>query len=298
MQLLRPDQAAFLVYYGKCADEPADVRLLQLAARLETHELIETTVSVKSSTAARQATRRLHAEHHETTLDSGRVGFALAIPSGASPDFSTSGVKLQWSLRLSFLILPPRTEDTGGTGLPGPMQRTPSHSRNASTAFRSPQQRSGTNSNALSPSTPRKGHGKSLSFAAFGGNSSPSTPVPVISTGQAHHLLPVPPAYAEQQYTSYRAIPDLSFVPTLFSTPEALAAQDNLAGLTSSPALGSAEDDKRPQHGRTRSGAGIASMEEKVVLMPSKIETVEINIPLRVYPSATPFRAPIATFNV
>lgn len=38
----------------------------------------------------RQLTRRLHAEHHETTLDSGRAGFALAIPSGATPDFATS----------------------------------------------------------------------------------------------------------------------------------------------------------------------------------------------------------------
>lgn len=39
----------------------------------------------------KQLTRRLHAEHHETTLDSGRAGFALAIPSGATPDFATSG---------------------------------------------------------------------------------------------------------------------------------------------------------------------------------------------------------------
>lgn len=37
---------------------------------------------------------------------------------------------------------------------------------------------------------------------------------------------------------------------------------------------------------------------EAVVLMPTKIETVEISIPLRVYPSATPFRSPVATFNV
>jgi hypothetical protein len=47
-------------------------------------------VSIKTATQVRALTRRLHAEHHETTLDSGRVSFAMAIPSGATPDFATS----------------------------------------------------------------------------------------------------------------------------------------------------------------------------------------------------------------
>ena len=51
--------------------------------------------------------------------------------------------------------------------------------------------------------------------------------------------------------------------------------------------------------GEGRRGAGLKNtVEEAVVLMPTKIETVEISIPLRVYPSATPFRSPASTFMV
>lgn len=140
-------------------------------------------------------------------------------------------------------------------------------------------------SSALSPSAgTRPQHNKSKSFA-FIGSSSPTTPVPVDSGGSHHHLLPVPSVTPDQQYTSYRAVPDLSFVPTLFQTPDAQEP-----GQLASPALGV------PAGGKT--GTGAAKREEAVVLMPAKIETVEIAVPLRVYPSATPFRAPVSSFRV
>ena len=41
----------------------------------------------------------------ESVLDKGRAGFSLSIPSGASPEFVTSGVKLNWLVRLSFLTV-------------------------------------------------------------------------------------------------------------------------------------------------------------------------------------------------
>ncbi|KWU45900.1 hypothetical protein RHOSPDRAFT_6340, partial [Rhodotorula sp. JG-1b] len=69
-------------------------RVLRVSARLETHELVETSIATMPAPKMRQITRRLHAEHHEMVLDSERIGFALAIPSGATPDFGTSGVKL------------------------------------------------------------------------------------------------------------------------------------------------------------------------------------------------------------
>lgn len=81
-------------------------------------------------------TKRVHSEHHESSLDLGRANFALAIPSGSTPDFVTSGgeresesaevskrllievvlildllhfsdpsVKLNWTVRLSFLTV-------------------------------------------------------------------------------------------------------------------------------------------------------------------------------------------------
>lgn len=94
-----------------------------------------------------------------------------------------------------------------------------------------------------------------------------------VETG-SHHLLPVAAVSPEQQYTSYRAVPDLAFLPTLFQSAEA-QKQHAAAG---SPTL--------------------AKAEEAVVLMPTKIETVEIAIPLRVFPSATPYRSPMSIFRI
>lgn len=280
-----------------------DLDFSQLAARLETHELIETTASIKPANQVRQLTRRLHAEHHETTLDSGRAGFALAIPSGATPDFATSGggstkmsaskdgelpnvltlalafaVKLQWSLRVSLLILPPQ-QPRSIPGMSGGYSQHQSHRTGSSTPATSPLALSSASSSSSSLPLPSPSHARSKSLAFFG-SSQRNTPVPV-ETG-THHLLPLPSVHPHQQYTSYRAVPDLSFIPTLFQSPEAQAASEKL-GLA-------AEDRDIDVH---QSGQG-----ETVVLMPTKIETVEVNIPLRVYPSATPFRPHVSTFAV
>ena len=227
-------------------------RVLRLAARLETHELIETSVSTKSAGQVRALTRRAHAEHHEVTLDSARVGLALAIPSAATPDFATSGVKLQWSVRLSFLVMPPPPAP------PPPAVAVASsvgHARAPSSA------------SALRPSRPSH-HGRSKSFGSFGGSSAQLVnPVPV-STG-SHHLLPTtddPDPSAT--YASYRAVPDLGFVPVLFrSAADALGA-----ALVRSPTLPGSPP-----------GAAEGESVGATALMPAKVETVECSIPIKVY---------------
>ncbi len=47
----------------------------------------------------------MHAEHHESVLDKGRASFSLSVPSGATPEFVTSGVKLNWLVKLAFLTI-------------------------------------------------------------------------------------------------------------------------------------------------------------------------------------------------
>lgn len=258
-------------------------------------------MSIKSAPQVKQLTRRLHAEHHETTLDSGRAGFALAIPSGATPDFATSGgepdlqyapkytmlmkfqriVKLQWSLRVSLLILPPQVPRSI-PGLSGGY--SPRHTPGMTTPTASSHGLSSASTSSSSLPLPSPTHSKSKSFA-FSGTSQPNTPVPV-ETG-THHLLPLPSIHPHQQYTSYRAVPDLSFIPTLFQSPEAQAATEK---------LGLAAEDRDVVMGPSNGGG--SGRGETVVLMPTKIETVEVNIPLRVYPSATPFRPHVSTFAV
>lgn len=244
--------------------------LSQVSARLETHELIETTIATKPAPQVRQITRRLHAEHHETTLDSARVGFALAIPSGATPDFGTSGVKLQWSVRLSFLVIPPSPD----APLPNPnlpdRERRPTHNRLPSSM-----------ANGTASATR---HGRSKSFAYGFEPAVPLTlpPPPMITPTGAAHLMPVLGARdTSTSHTSYRAVPDLGFVPVLFSSnaPEPPPAPGPLQRSASGASL------HRSSGSLSASRAQVNPVQQaSVVLVPAKVDTVECSIPIKVYP--------------
>ncbi|UZJ54428.1 hypothetical protein CBS101457_003748 [Exobasidium rhododendri] len=80
-------------------------RVVRIAATLETYEEIEATLSTLPATRSQKLTKKIHAEFHENTLNTGQVCFSLPIPSGATPDFVTSAVKLSWTIRMSFLML-------------------------------------------------------------------------------------------------------------------------------------------------------------------------------------------------
>ena len=80
-------------------------RIARMSATLETFEEIQPTIATLPAGRLQRATRMVHAEHHESVLDKGRASFSLCIPSGASPEFVTSGVKLNWLVRLSFLTV-------------------------------------------------------------------------------------------------------------------------------------------------------------------------------------------------
>lgn len=252
------------------------LRLSQVSARLETHELVETTIATMPAPRMRQITRRLHSEHHEMTLDAARVGFALAIPSGATPDFGTSGVKLQWSVRLSFLIIPPSPEAPLG----GPA--APPHPRRALFGNRLPPPPS----QPPPANGPPGRHGRSKSFA-YGFE--PAVPLtlpgpPMIAPSGAAHLMPVPPRIGDPspaQHVSYRAVPDLGFVPVPFSS----------AAPEPPPAPGPLQKTAAGAHHRTSPSISISSSRSQgplgngsVVLVPAKVETVECSIPIKVFP--------------
>ncbi|PWN47196.1 Rgp1-domain-containing protein [Violaceomyces palustris] len=80
-------------------------KIARISATLETFEEIQPSISTLPSGRVQRLTRKMHAEHHESTLDKGRTCFHLPIPSGATPDFVTSGVKLNWTVKLCFLTI-------------------------------------------------------------------------------------------------------------------------------------------------------------------------------------------------
>lgn len=91
-------------------------RIVRVAVHLESHEEIQSDVATLASARSHKMTKRTIASHHESTLDAGQVCFALPIPSGATPEFTTSGVKLVWSVRMSLLTLAAVKPAPAGTG--------------------------------------------------------------------------------------------------------------------------------------------------------------------------------------
>jgi RAB6A-GEF complex partner protein 2 len=105
---------------------PMDTRLtfflyLKLSAILESHESLPSSIS---STSSARHLRRSHAEHHSSfTLNTLRTTFSLDIPSDASPAFEigvgtpvpnacTGG--LEWKVRLCLLVgIAAETSDPG-----------------------------------------------------------------------------------------------------------------------------------------------------------------------------------------
>ncbi|PWN37145.1 Rgp1-domain-containing protein [Meira miltonrushii] len=78
-------------------------RVVRIAAFLESHEEIESTLATLPSGRSQKITKTVHSSFHDSTLDAGQACFSLPIPSGATPNFDTSAVRLVWTVRLAFL---------------------------------------------------------------------------------------------------------------------------------------------------------------------------------------------------
>ena len=81
-------------------------------AALETSEKVDSSIALRSEASILRATRRVHAAHSESTLFARRIVFAPTIPASATPEFITSGVSLDWRLRIEFVT--PRLADADG----------------------------------------------------------------------------------------------------------------------------------------------------------------------------------------
>lgn len=81
----------------------SEVQCCSLNATLESSELIDTAIALRSKTSIHRATRRIHASESICTLFNRRVTFSPTIPPAATPDFVTSGISLEWLLRFEFV---------------------------------------------------------------------------------------------------------------------------------------------------------------------------------------------------
>ncbi|KAL2021534.1 hypothetical protein VTK56DRAFT_7033 [Thermocarpiscus australiensis] len=95
----------------------AEVPCYAVHAALETAErVVDPGLAVRSEASVHRVTRKVWAAHSEAALYARRVVFSPTIPLAATPEFVTSGVALEWKVRLEFVV-PAAKEEGEGEGL-------------------------------------------------------------------------------------------------------------------------------------------------------------------------------------
>lgn len=73
-------------------------------AALETSEKVDPSLALRSEASVLRVTRKVWVSHSEAAMYARRVVFTPTIPVGATPEFVTSGVGLEWKIRLEFVV--------------------------------------------------------------------------------------------------------------------------------------------------------------------------------------------------
>jgi hypothetical protein len=81
---------------------------------LETSEKVDPAIALRSNASIYRVTKKAHASFSENALFAQRLTFAPTIPPNATPEFITSGVSLEWKLRVEFIT--PRLVHEDGAG--------------------------------------------------------------------------------------------------------------------------------------------------------------------------------------
>lgn len=69
---------------------------------LESAEKIDAAIALRSNASIHRATRKVHAYFADNALFAERLTFTPTIPANATPEFITSGVSLEWKIRVEF----------------------------------------------------------------------------------------------------------------------------------------------------------------------------------------------------
>ena len=111
IMLTRP---AYRIGESVCANldfEDSEVTCYSLRASLESSEIIDPAIALRSRASIERATRRVYSSASDLTIVTRRAVFNPTIPIHSTPTFVTSGVRLEWRLRFQFLT---ETEETAG----------------------------------------------------------------------------------------------------------------------------------------------------------------------------------------
>lgn len=81
----------------------ADIPCYSMHVSLETSEKVDPAIALRSNASIYRVTRKVHASFSENALFAQRLSFSPTIPSSATPEFITSGVSLEWKIRVEFI---------------------------------------------------------------------------------------------------------------------------------------------------------------------------------------------------
>ncbi len=112
--LTRPAYRLGEVVTGAIDFTGADIPCHAVAAALESAEKVDPTLALRSAASIQRVTRKTHASVAETALFAARIPFALPVPAHSTPEFVTTGVSLEWKLRVEFVTPPVRADDVVG----------------------------------------------------------------------------------------------------------------------------------------------------------------------------------------
>lgn len=81
----------------------AEIPCYAIHMALETSEKVDGSIALRSEASILRVTRKIHVSHSESTLFARRVVFSPTIPISATPEFITTGVSLDWRIRMEFV---------------------------------------------------------------------------------------------------------------------------------------------------------------------------------------------------
>ncbi|KAK8087040.1 hypothetical protein PG994_002014 [Apiospora phragmitis] len=91
----------------------AETPCYAIHAVLETSERIDPSLAIRSEASVHRVTRKTFGSASEATLFARRIVFSPTIPINATPEFVTSGLSLEWKIRIEFVV-PSSVEDAEG----------------------------------------------------------------------------------------------------------------------------------------------------------------------------------------
>ncbi|OTB03374.1 hypothetical protein M426DRAFT_321743 [Hypoxylon sp. CI-4A] len=89
----------------------AEIPCYAIHAALETAERVEPTLALRSEASVHRVTRKVYGSSSEATLFARRIVFNPTIPINATPEFVTSGLSLEWKIRIEFVVPSSANED-------------------------------------------------------------------------------------------------------------------------------------------------------------------------------------------